>query len=208
MTDTKAFTKEAKPRRPVTDEHYVIQGAVAVLEEQQAPMTSVAIFRRGVERGLFKEHEYNTVRARLSQHCDLPDARIVRAAGTKVGVRGSRTTAWVLAEQGGIQVLSTREGPVVVPVRIARPARRAIPALRILLTDKVLVGAPASVRAVRGRTAREALLSNINPAAVRWLVKRLRLERRLGERLVALARDVDGRSALIEVAERRRARTA
>ncbi len=207
----KSRTKEAKSRRPVTADHEVIAGTIAVLEEAQGgPMTSVAIFRRGVERGLFEPHQYNTVRARLSQHCDLTDARVIRAHGTKIGVRGSRTTAWVLREHGGIQVRTGRYGPEAVMLdmraRVRPREQHVIPGLCQVLTDDVLgPRVPAAVRGVAGRTMREALTSDIDADAVRWLLAKLPLEPRLRGRLEALARDAEGRTAIIEGAERRKA---
>jgi hypothetical protein len=123
-------------------------------------------------------------------------------------VRGARTTAWALRERGGIQVRHGADGPVVVAVAAQPSKRKRIPALRILLSDEVLGHrVPAAVRGVAGRTAREALTSNLPPEAVRWLLNKLPLEPSFRRRLEALARDAEGRTAIIESAERK-ARTA
>jgi ribosomal protein S9 len=125
----KYWTKEAKSRRPVTAEHRIVAAAIVVLEAGGGgPMTSADILRAAVKRRLLKRAEYNTLRARLSQHCDLVDARIIRATGSKVGVRGARTTAWVLREHGGVQVRVSGRKVRIEP-------RRRVAALRLLPVD-------------------------------------------------------------------------
>jgi hypothetical protein len=198
------YEKESKSRRPVTEDHEIIRGVIRVLEEQGGPMTSVAVFRRGFELGLFGESQYNTVRARLSQHCDLAGATVVRAPGSKVGVRGSRTTAWALSDQGGVCVKRLFDGTLVAsPVNKRRRADERAVVRNVVLSDSVLAGAPASVRLVAGRTARQALLSAIDKPAVRWLLDHLPLEGRFRARLQS-AFGAAARGAVIAAEEQRR----
>lgn len=210
--------KETKSRNPVGSWHNMVRGAFRVLAEQGGgPLPSVAIFRRGVELRLFEPHQYNSLRARLSQHCDLDDAVVVRAFGSKVGVRGSRTTAWVLADSGlGVQKVEMNGGLNVGRVRISdakrrilqreRAARAAGHARNVVVDDAVLTGAPESTKLIAGRTAREALTTPLDGEAVNWLLTHLPLEESFRARLVA-ASGAEERSVIIE-AEERTGRTA
>ena len=91
--------KESRSRRPVTADHPVVAAAIEVLEEADGgPLTSREIFELALDAGLLDEGQYNTLRARLSQHSGLPNGekRVVRAPGSKK-IKGSRSTAWCLA---------------------------------------------------------------------------------------------------------------
>jgi hypothetical protein len=207
--------KETKSRTPINARHPMIEGAARVLEEQGGgPLTSCAVFRRGVEMGVFRAHQYNSLRARLSQHCDLDGAQVVRARGSKIGVRGARTTAWVLADTGlGIQQVPAGDHVARVNINEARrrklqrthAARAAehVHARNLILDDHALEGAPESARLVAGRTAREALLSDLDPAAVNWLLEHLPIEPELRARLMEAAHSLEERSVVIEAEERR-----
>lgn len=191
----------------------MVRGALRVLNSMGGgPVPSVALFRRGVELGVFAPHQYNSMRARLSQHCDLDDAVVVRARGSKVGVRGSRTTAWVLADTGlGIQQVPANGGLNVVRRELSAARRRqlqrdrAARARNLILDDAMLQDAPESAKLVAGRTAREALLSAIDRDAVVWLLNKLPLDPSFRSRLVAVADDIDARTEIIEGEERRQA---
>lgn len=213
--------KESKPRKPVDANHPIVAAAIRVLREQGGgPLASIAIFRRGFELGLFGESQYNTVRARLSQHCDLTGARVVRAKGSKIGVLGSRTTSWVLAETGlGLGVTRTISDGLLVTMRTEiSPAKRrqrararanaAHRARNLILTDEVLRGAPREVKRIAGRTAREALTSSLSVSAVAWLLSHLPLEATFRARLQAVADDAELREVVIDAEERRAARRA
>jgi hypothetical protein len=93
------YIKENRPRKKVTADHPVVAAAIEVLtEEGGGPLTSREIFELALEAGLLGDSQYNTLRARLSQHSGLPrrERQVVRAPGSKK-IRGSRTTAWKLA---------------------------------------------------------------------------------------------------------------
>jgi len=211
--------KETKSRQPVTCDHPMVAAAILVLEEQTGEGThvaipSVAIFRRAVELGLVQAHQYNSMRARLSQHCDLANARVLRAKGSKVGVRGSRTTSWVLRESNlGIQPVPMNGGLVIR--RELSPAKRRHLARRrrarrfgrdVILSDDTLTGAPESVRLVAGRTAREALTSALTEEALTWLLGRLPLEPEFRARLEATQSRLGRLRVIVE--EERGRRTA
>ena len=88
--------KEARSRKPVTADHPVVAAAIRILERHDGgPLTSREIFELAERAGLLDEGQYNSLRARLSQHCGLAEAVVVRAPGSKK-IRGSRTSAWVL----------------------------------------------------------------------------------------------------------------
>jgi len=217
MADEFHRHKESKPRLPIDSDHPMVRGAITVLEEQGGgPLPSVAIFRRGVELGVFAPYQYNSLRARLSQHCDLDDATVVRALGSKVGVRGSRTTAWVLADTGlGVQQVPANGGLIVGRARISAARRRALTreravreagkARNLILDDDTLTGAPESARLVAGRTVREALLSALPLDAVQWILETLPLEAEFKSRLEAVADSLTARTVLIANEERKTA---
>jgi len=216
MPTTLHREKESKSRAPVGTCHPMVLGAIEVLEEQGGgPLPSVAIFRRGVEMNVFFANQYNSLRARLSQHCDLEQARVVRSKGSKVGVRGSRTTGWTLAETGlGVQKIPANAGLLVVrrelsPAKLRHLERaradRTVRARNILIDDKLLTGAPEELKMVAGRTVREALLSRaVDEDAINWLLGRLPLAPRF-RTLLRAAMGVNGRRAVIQQYERRTA---
>ena len=206
------YTKEAKPRRPVTENHPMVRGAVRVLESLGGgPLPSVAIFRRGVELGVFHEGQYNSLRARLSQHCDIDGARVVRSRGSKIGMQGSRTSWWTLSETGlGVQAIRDHAGLLVHRRELSVSKRRQIQRARrerarnLLLTDDLLdsMSAPPEIRFIAGRTVREALLSPIDPDAIAWLLTKLPLEPSFRDRLLE-AGCSERRSEIINSEERR-----
>ena len=206
------YTKEAKSRRPVTESHPMVRGAIRVLESLSGgPLPSVAIFRRGVELGVFREGQYNSLRARLSQHCDLDDARVVRSRGSKIGFQGSRTSWWTLAETGlGVQAIRDNASLLVHRRELSESKRRQIRRARrqrarnLILTDDLLATAPVELRLVAGRTVREALLSSLAADAVEWLLNSLPLTPAFRARLLA-AGSAERRSEIINSEERRRA---
>lgn len=104
---TVARVKESRSRKPVTADHPVVAAAIRVLEDRGGgPLTSREIFELAVAEGLLDDGQYNTLRARLSQHCGIRGAEVVRARGSSK-VRGSRRSAWVLS---GVR---RRVGPAV-----------------------------------------------------------------------------------------------
>jgi len=214
MADTEyIYTKEAKPRRPVTANHPMVRGAIRVLEGLGGgPLPSVAIFRRGVELGVFADHQYNSLRARLSQHCDLDGARVVRARGSKIGMQGSRTSWWTLSETGlGVQAVRESNGLLVHRTELSASKRRKIRRARrerarnLVLTDDLLASGPEELRIVAGRTVREALLTPLDSEAITWLINRLPLVPEFSARLLEAADSLERRSEIINSEERRRA---
>lgn len=189
--------KEAKTRSAVDKHHPMVRAAIAVLREYGGgPLASRAIFRRAVELRLVDPHQYNSLRSRLSQHCDLPDATVVRMQGSKIGVHGSRTTGWVLRETGaGVQVMRGPNGSLHAGTPHAR---------NLILDDTFLkrTKAPDSLRVVAGRTARQALLTPLPKRAVQALLRRLPLTDTLRARLLVHADDHEQRAIVIEAAER------
>lgn len=115
--------KETDSRQPVGADHPVVAAAIVVLEEHGGgPLTSREIFELARDAGLLGAGQYNTLRARLSQHCGLRGATVRQAHGTK-HVRGSRTAAWVLS---GVQ---RRVGPAARR-GFAQAAERRLATLR------------------------------------------------------------------------------
>lgn len=212
------YSKELKSRLPVDADHPVIKAAIRVLKTRGGgPLTSKQIFDEAVCRDLLGDGQYNTLRGRLSQHCDLTDARVLRVTGTKIGVRGSRGRGWVLRETGkGIQQVETPRAtktgdPLLVRRRVSdtkrrvRARQRARQARNLLLTDDVLQGAPESVWGVAGRTVREALLRpELDEEAVRWILTHLPLERRFRDRLLEVVGSFEERVIVIHAEETRK----
>jgi len=194
------YTKESKPRRPVEAEHAVIAVAMSVLtDDGGGPLTSRAIYERACALGHVVN--YHSVRARLAQHCDLDDAVVVRAAGSKLGVRGARGPGWVLRSTGrGVQCEATETGMLVrklatpqspadrarakARLRARKCARAAHRARDLIVTDELIVGGPTALRAVAGYTVRNVILSNLDLGAARWLIERLPLKAALKARLL------------------------
>lgn len=97
--------KESKSRAPINETHPMIRAAVAVLSLTGTKMSSRDIFTIGVDLGLIKTNQYNSLRARLSQHCDQPGAVVVLSSDS-VRKHGSRTSWWVLAQAGAVSARS------------------------------------------------------------------------------------------------------
>jgi len=88
--------KETKSRSPIYHDHPMVRAARAVLATHGGRMSSRDIFLAARRLGLVGANQYNSLRARLSQHCDLPGAVVVRSFGSS-RQHGSPKTWWVLA---------------------------------------------------------------------------------------------------------------
>lgn len=207
------YAKEAKPRRPVTAGHPAVRAAIKVLTNAGGgPLTSRTIYERA-RRMNGVDVNYNSLRSRLAQHCDLPDAVVVRSAGSKLGVRGARGPGWVLRSTGnGIQA-DEQDGLVICrAVRPQSQASRCAAKVRLkkraqarardlVLSDEFLADAPTRLRKVAGLTVRDALISDLDRVSVRCLLRRLPIAEDLRERLLA-AESAEERTWIIQNEER------